>query len=154
MLRNPKSKLHGFDSFEGLPEKWIDTRPKGYYSLAGQVPQIDDTRVQFFKGWFEQTLPNYKFPPHEVLVVVLDADLYSSTNFVLNALEDVIVSGTYIYFDEFNHRFDEMRAFDEFVRRTGMKFSVAGATRSLAKVLFQRLSNAVGSEKPALAIGS
>jgi hypothetical protein len=154
LLRNPKSKLHGFDSFEGLPENWIDTRPKGHFSLAGQVPQIDDPRVQFFKGWFEQTLPNYKFPPHEVLILVLDADLYSSTNFVLNALEDVIVPGTYIYFDEFNHRFDEMRAFDEFVRRTGMKFSVDGATRSLANVVFRRLSKAVGSEKPALAIAS
>jgi hypothetical protein len=140
LLRNPKSKLHGFDSFEGLPENWIDNRPQGHFSLAGQVPQIDDTRVQFFKGWFEQTLRDYKFPPHEVLVAVLDADLYSSTNLVLNTIEHVLVPGTYIYFDEFNHRFDEMRAFDEFVQRTGMKFSLVAATRSLANVLFQRLS--------------
>lgn len=136
LLRNPTTKLHGFDSFEGLPEDWV--HPKGHFSVGGRVPQIDDSRVQFFKGWFEQTLPNYKCPSHEVLVLVMDADLYSSTIFVLNALKDVIVPGTYIYFDEFNHQFHEMRAFDEFLKRTGMRFSVVGATRCLAHVMFQR----------------
>ena len=148
LLRNPKSKLHGFDSFEGLPENWLLAgdgnhawvHPKGYFSTGGKVPEIDDARVQFFKGWFEQTLPNYKFPPHEVLVVVLDADLYSSTSFVLSALENVTVPGTYLYFDEFHHRMDELRAFDTFVKRTGMKFCVVGATRSLTSVMFQRKS--------------
>jgi len=143
LLRNPKSKLHGFDSFEGLPESWPvgpggTTLPKGQYSAKGQAPQIDDTRVQFFKGWFEQTLPNYKFPPHEVLVLILDADLYSSTIYVLNALEKAIIPGTYVYFDEFYHRFDELRAFDEFIKRTSMKFSVVGATHRLKNVMFQR----------------
>jgi hypothetical protein len=138
LLRNPKSRLHGFDSFEGLPEDWVGIRPKGDFFVEGQLPQIDDPRVEFFKGWFQQTLPDYKCPPHEVVVMVLDADLYSSTTFVLNAMEDVIVPGTYIYFDEFNHRLDELRAFDEFLKRTGMKFSAVGATRSLAHVLFQR----------------
>ena len=74
-----------------------------------------------------------------MLVVVLDADLYSSTIFVLNALEGVIVPEIYLYFDEILHRFDELRAFDEFLKRTGMKFSVVGATRFLRHVVFQRL---------------
>lgn len=138
LLRNPKSALHGFDSFEGLPENWIRSYPKGHFSLGGQVPQIDDVRVKFFKGRFEDTLPQYHFPRHEVLVVIFDADLYSSTKIALNALEGTLVPGTYLYFDEFNHRFDELRAFDEFVRRTGMKFSVVGATRKLGAVVFQR----------------
>jgi len=38
-----------------------------------------------------------------------DADLYSSTIFVLNSLESVMIPGTYVYFDEFNHQFDELR---------------------------------------------
>jgi len=138
LLRSPRSKLHGFDSFEGLPETWADVRPKGSFFAEGRAPQIDDPRVQFFTGWFDETLPGYRCPPHEVLVLVLDADLYSSTKFVLNSLKDVIVPGTYIYFDEFNHRFDEMRAFEEFLDGSGMQFSVIGATRSLAHVMFQR----------------
>ena len=54
LLHNPESKLHGFDSFEGMPETWV--RPDGHFSVGGQLPQIDDARVQFFKGWFSETL--------------------------------------------------------------------------------------------------
>jgi hypothetical protein len=140
LLRNPKSILHGFDSFDGLPESWLPQRDKGHFSLGGVIPQIDDSRVQFFKGWFEQTLPKYQCPPHEVLVLNLDADLYSSTIYVLTALKDVIVPGTFIYFDEFNHQFHELRAFDEFIRETGMKFSLLGSSYTMQHVLFKRVS--------------
>jgi hypothetical protein len=137
LLRNPRSKLHGFDSFEGLPENWLPQRPKGHFSVGGRLPEIDDSRVQFFNGWFERSLPNYKCPPHDVLVLNFDADLYSPTTFVLKILRDAIVPGTYIYFDEFNHRFHELRAFDEFIKETGMKFRLLGVTRTLEHVLFQ-----------------
>jgi Macrocin-O-methyltransferase (TylF) len=140
LLRNPRSKLHGFDSFEGLPENWLPHRPAGCFSLQGQAPQIDDVRVRFFKGWFEETLPNYKVPAHDVLVLNFDADLYSPTAFVLRALEDAIVPGTYIYFDEFNHQFHELRAFAEFISRTGARFALVGATRALDQVFFQRVA--------------
>jgi O-methyltransferase len=140
LLRNPNSKLHGFDSFEGLPETWTDRRPKGYFSVQGAIPQIDDDRVQFFKGWFQDTLPDYKWPAHEVLVLNMDADLYSSTLFVLNTLEALIVPGSYIYFDEFNHRSHELRASDEFMTRTSMRFSLVGVTRTMEQVVFKRTS--------------
>ena len=139
LLRHPESHLHGFDSFEGLPESWEGTdRDKGHFSTNGAIPQIDDARIRFFKGWFQDTLPTYKAPPHDVLVIILDADLYSSTACVLSYLRDLVVPGTYIYFDEFNHRFHELRAFDEFIRETGMKFSLVGATKTLEHVAFCR----------------
>src|ERR1035441_3022927 len=84
LLRNPKSKIHGFDTFEGLPESWLPQRSKGCFSTGGVVPQIDDPRVAFFKGYFEETLPMYKCPSCEVLVINLDPDLYSSTQTVLD----------------------------------------------------------------------
>ena len=77
-------------------------------------------------------------PPHDALVINLDADLYSSTICVLNALKNEIVRGTYIYFDEFNHRDHELRAFDEFIDETGMKFSLVGVTRTMQHALFRR----------------
>jgi len=138
LLRNRNSKLHGFDSFEGLPERWLPHRQKGHFATGGSVPQIDDDRVEFFKGWFHETLPNYMCPPHEVLVINLDADLYSSTISVLKALHASIVPGTYIYCDEFNHRDHELRAFDEFLNETGMEFSLVGVTRTLAHVMISR----------------
>jgi Macrocin-O-methyltransferase (TylF) len=138
LLRNPKSRLHGFDSFEGLPENWLPHRPKGHFSLGGTVPQMDDCRAQFFKGWFEESLPKYVCPPHDVLVMNLDADLYSSTMCVLMSFRDTIVPGTYIYFDEFNHQFHELRAFDEFVSQTGMSFELLGTNRTMEHALFRR----------------
>jgi hypothetical protein len=137
LLRNPESKLHGFDSFEGLPENWY-AMTKGGFSVAGQVPQTEDSRVQFFKGWFEETLPRYQFPAHEVLVLNLDADLYSSTRFVLKTVREQIQPGTYLYFDNFNQPLHEVRAFGEFVEETKMKFELLGATYALGNVLFQR----------------
>jgi len=138
LLRNPAAHLHGFDSFEGLPSTWIPTRPKGYFSTGGRVPQIPDSRVRFFKGWFEDTLPTYIFPDHDCLFVNMDADLYSSTVFVLNSIQEKVRPGAFLYFDEFNHRADELRAFDEFLEATGWRFRLVGATRGLEGVLFQR----------------
>jgi hypothetical protein len=138
-LRNPDSRFHGFDSFEGLPESWNMLFKKGLFSTNGQAPQIDDARVQFFKGWFEDTLPQYTPPPHDQLVINIDADLYSSTKLVLNALKDYIAIGTYIYFDEFCDRNHELRAFDEFLAQTKMRFEVAAASRSLMYIAFRRV---------------
>ncbi len=138
ILRNPNSSLHGFDSFEGLPEDWNPDFRKGYFSTEGQVPQIEDRRVKFFKGLFQETLPAYQCPDHEVLFLNLDADIYSSTIFVLKSLKDQIVPGSYIYFDEFSHPEHEFKAFKEFMIETGMKFSVVGVANTMEHFMFRR----------------
>jgi hypothetical protein len=139
LLRNERSILHGFDSFEGLPEHWNYSTMKGYFSVNGAMPAIDDQRVSFFKGWFEDTLPAYRVPHHDVLFITLDADLYSSTKTVLGRLKEHIRNGTFIYFDEFSDRFHEMKAFDEFLKEGGMTFRVVGADAQLSSVIFQRV---------------
>ena len=139
LLRDPASHLHGFDSFVGLPTDWILNRPAGWFSTGGEPPQVDDPRVRFFAGWFEDTLPTYQFPDYDRLVVNMDADLYSSTAAVLQFLRDRITPGTFLYFDEFNHRADERRAFDELLASTSMEFRLVGATRGLAQVMFERV---------------
>ncbi len=138
-LRNPHAKLHGFDSFEGLPEAWNIDSPQGHFSTNGMIPTIDDSRVRFFKGWFNETLPGYQMPPHDRLVLDMDADLYSSTIYVLKTLESFIVPGTYIYFDEFADRENELRAFSEFVLDTEMRFELVGANQDNSKVVFKRV---------------
>ena len=140
LLTNPESRLHGFDSFEGLPEDWDLKWPKGMFSTDGKIPQIDDPRVTFFKGWFQDTLADYEPPPHDVLVINFDADLYSSTIYGLNRLKDAIVPGTYLYFDEFHDGRHEFRAFTEFRQDTGMRFELVGVTPAMQNVVFQRLA--------------
>jgi O-methyltransferase len=139
LLRNPRSHLHGFDSFLGLPHDWsLEGHERGHFSTEGAVPEIDDSRVQFFPGWFEDTLPGYEWPEYDSLVVMLDADLYSSTATVLRFVEQKLVPGSYLWFDQFHHRADELRAFAEFHDAHDMHFRLIGTTRDFSSVLFQR----------------
>ena len=136
LLRNEHSHLEGFDSFEGLPEAggpWQE----GQFDVAGQMPRIDDHRVRFHKGWFDDTLKDYSPPAHDVLVVNLDADLYSSTRTVLTALRPWIRPGTLLYFDEFNHLDHEPRAFGEFLATSGLRFEACCADRTLNFIAFR-----------------
>ena len=138
LLTNPQSSLHGFDSFEGLPEAWDADRPKGTFDVGGRLPSFDDARVELHRGWFEETLPAFALPAHERLVLNMDADLYSSTRFVLDTLRANIDRGTIIVFDEFCDRQHELRAFADFLTETGMTFRFLGATRNLEHVAFER----------------
>ena len=136
-LRNPEARLHGFDSFEGLPEEWAGKAPGKIFNAAGQIPVIADSRVQFFKGWFDQVLPGYQVPEHEVLLLIMDADLYSSTSYVLRYLRPYIRPGAFIYFDEMNHPEHEPKAFDEFMKETSLKFKPVCADRTLTYAFFE-----------------
>ena len=136
LLSNPASCLHGFDTFEGLPEDWRLGDSRGAYTANGRTPEISDPRVKFFKGLFQSTLPNYVLPDHEHLIINIDCDLYSSASFVLNSLADHIHPGTYIYFDEFSDPQNELRAFHDCLTATKKQFSLLGATRSYGQVSF------------------
>ena len=50
------SRFYGFDTFEGLPEDWA-TYNKG--DMTADIPVIDDSRGQFIKGLFQDTLPDF-----------------------------------------------------------------------------------------------
>ena len=52
-------KVYGFDSFEGLPEKWRDGFDKGAFNRGGYLPKVNDN-VELIKGWFNETLLNNK----------------------------------------------------------------------------------------------
>jgi hypothetical protein len=141
LLRNPRSSLHGFDSFLGLPHDWsLEGHERGTFSTGGQPPKIDDPRVRFFTGWFDETLPSYRWPEHEQLVVVMDADLYSSTRTALEHVKQHLVPGSFLYFDQFHHRCDELRAFAELLETDALRFELVAASQDLSKVVFKQLA--------------
>jgi hypothetical protein len=111
--RHSRSRFFGFDSFEGLPENWTRNWPKGNFSTDGTIPQIDDERIGFVKGWFQNTLPIFLkgFVPRSRLVVHSDNDLYSSTLFTLATLNRLLIPGTVIIFDDFSVPTHVFRAF-------------------------------------------
>ena len=137
LLKNESSRFFGFDSFEGLPESWDAMRPEGTFNVQGMIPTYDDPRVSLCPGWFSDTLPDFMLPPHQRLVVHLDADLYSSTKFVLDTLSTEISAGTIIIFDQLCDRMHELRAWDEFLQKTNRKFRFAAATINLEQVAFE-----------------
>src|SRR3954453_8264668 len=51
---HPESRFYGFDTFTGLPEDF-GVYKKGVFNTNNQVPQINDTRVKFYQGLFQQT---------------------------------------------------------------------------------------------------
>jgi hypothetical protein len=123
--------VHGFDSFEGLPENWTGTaEPRGKFSLGGRLPSVP-ANVLLHKGWFDQVLPGFlSANPGPAAFVHVDCDLYSSTKTVLTALAPRLVAGTVLLFDEYfnypNWRQHEFRAFQEFVALSGTSYRYVG----------------------------
>jgi len=137
LLKNPDCRLHGFDTFEGLPLDWKIDKRKDAFSTGGRLPQIDDARVKFFKGLFEETLAKYVVPDYDILVINIDCDLYSSTFFVLKSLAEYLRRGTYIYFDEFCDRNNELRAFRDFMIASDKRFRLVGANKTYCHAVFE-----------------
>lgn len=120
-----RQQVHGFDSFEGLPEVWHH-EPKGSYTTKGEIPKVP-ANVKLHVGWFEDTLPVFleKFSD-TVRFINIDCDIYSSTKTVLELLAPRMVVGSVIVFDEYigneHWREDEFKAFQEAVSRYGWQF--------------------------------
>ncbi len=133
--KHPESRFVGFDTFSGLPEDW-DMFKKGDMSVDGNVPQMDDARCSFEAGLFQDTLPGflYKFERRSRLVIHMDADLYSSTLYVLTSLAPILRKGDIILFDEFNIPLHEFRAFTDFVESYYIKTKLLTAVNNYYQV--------------------
>lgn len=117
--------VHGFDSFEGLPEAW-HKEAKGSYSTKGEIPAVPK-HVRLHQGWFEDTLPAFlESYPGDVRLLNIDCDIYSSTKTVLELLAPRIKPGAVIVFDEYigneQWREDEFKAFQEAIACYGWKY--------------------------------
>ena len=112
---NSDSKFDGFDTFSGLPEAWGPFKA-GDMSTNNKVPDIKDERVKFHTGLFQQTLTGFleQMDGNKRKVIHLDADLYSSTLYVLTSLAPYLKKDDIILFDEFSVPQHEFLAFKNF----------------------------------------
>jgi hypothetical protein len=136
--------VHGFDSFEGLPEDWSGTsETAGKFNASGKLPRVPGN-VTLHAGWFENTLPPFLAAhPGPLAFANIDCDLYSSTKTVFDALAPRIGPGTVLAFDEYfnyhNWQQHEFKAFKEFVQDEGLRYQYLGFTQSGGSVLLRVL---------------
>jgi O-methyltransferase len=131
----PEARFFGFDCFEGLPEAW-GIAPAGSFSTGGQPPKIDDPRVNFVVGYFQDTLGDFlrAYSPAKRRIINMDADLYSSTLFVLTTLAPFLKSGDVLIFDELGsilRAHHEFRAFRDFCSAFRVSAIPVGADEAL-----------------------
>lgn len=131
IARQAGQAVHGFDSFQGLPEAWKTGEGAGSYSTAGRLPRVAGN-VSLHPGWFEQSLPPFlDAHPGPVRLLHIDCDIYSSTRSVLDALGDRLQPGSVLVFDDLlgypGYQAHELRAFEEFVAQTGARWELLTA---------------------------
>lgn len=124
--------VYGFDSFEGLPEKWRDGFDKGAFSRNGELPIVNNN-VVLIKGWFQDTLFDFLEKQNKkVSFIHMDCDLYSSCKFILNTIKPYLMKDCIIVFDElvnydgFDGPNGELRAFYEFVNENNILYQWIG----------------------------
>lgn len=131
-LIHPKI-YYGFDSFEGLPEDW--KAPDGSYrdrkgAFKCEPPTDLGENVQLIIGMFQETLSKFLHQNNAIAFAHLDADLYSSTIYVLNTLKGHLASGAILMFDQCTR--DEFclahegRALQEFADSSGYTLDCIG----------------------------
>lgn len=130
--QHPASRFFGFDTFEGLPEDWGGFK-KGAMSTQSSVPDTGDSRAVFLKGLFQETLPGFlkkDLNPEARKVIMMDADLYTSTLYTLTSLAPYLKKGDVIFFDQFNVPRHEFLAFQDFCSSYYLNFSMLGAANN------------------------
>jgi hypothetical protein len=125
------SRFYGFDTFDGLPEDWGPFK-KGAFSTNNEIPLIEDFRGKFLKGLFQQTVPLFvaEFDNSRRNVLMMDADLWSSTLYVLTSLAPFFKKGDIIFFDEFVVPTHEFKAFLDFTSSYYMKLELIAAANN------------------------
>ncbi len=141
--QKPQQTIFGFDSFEGLPDKWRDGYEAGHFA-RDTFPEVR-SNVKLIKGLFNRTLPLFLDHASSIPVSYLhvDCDIYSSSVTIFNNLQKNIVPGTIIIFDEyFNYPYweqHEFKAFQEYISSSGRKYKYIGVVPRHQQVAIQIL---------------
>ena len=136
--KNPSSRFYGFDTFSGLPEDWGPYK-KGSFSTGNKPPDVNDQRAEFCQGLFQQTLRERlkSIDMSKRSVLMMDADLYSATLYVLTTMAPFLKKGDLIFFDQFAVPTHEFRAYFDFTQSFYMKLDLIAAANNFYFVAFK-----------------
>ncbi|KAI0386368.1 hypothetical protein F5Y04DRAFT_243921 [Hypomontagnella monticulosa] len=138
--RRSGGEVYGFDSFKGLPESWRTMFEAGKFAVD-TLPKVPG--AELVVGWFDETLSPF-LAKHSgpIALLHIDCDLYSSTVTVLEHCGPRLVAGSIVVFDEYfnfpgwdgRH---EHRAWQEYVARTGTRFTYLAYTANDEQVVLR-----------------
>lgn len=110
--------VHGFDSFEGLPESfderdkdaiandsWVASQYKGNYEELKEFCSLNYSNYCIHKGYFEDTITDDFLKTLETnlpILVWIDCDYYTSARTVFERIIPYLPSGCVIYFDDYD----------------------------------------------------
>jgi len=113
--------VHGFDSFEGLPETsdyrdqdlvandgWVKGQFKENYEELYEYCRKHYRNFELHRGWFDKTITEEFLKGLRTFLPILiwiDCDYYTSARTVFEPLIPYIPSGCVIYFDEYEFNF-------------------------------------------------
>jgi hypothetical protein len=143
--------IHGFDSFEGLPEAWSGFNLGGKaFDVGGRLPRVPGN-VSLHRGYFEASVPKWlNDHPGHLAFIHLDCDLYSSARTIFTLLAPRLAAGTVILFDEYfnypNWGQHEFKAFQELVVERDVKYTYLGYARQQVAVRIDSIGS--GSASP------
>jgi O-methyltransferase len=154
-----------FDSFEGLPPAQdIDgeeakryqadkSHPKYYdncraeQSFAEQAMKLSGAkRYQLIKGWFNQTLPEFR-PPEPIAVLRIDGDWYDSVLVCLRSLARYLAPGGVVILDDYLYWEGCSKATHQFLAETQ---STARIVRTYRRAWTLRGLSGNGQPQPAV----
>ena len=129
--QNQASRFFGFDTFEGLPEKW-GAFEKGSMAYALESLGITDVRASFYKGLFQDTLIPFleQYDNKNRKLIHIDSDLFSSALFTLTQVYRFLKPGDILLFDEFAVPRHEFLAFKIFTESFYVDYEVIGAANN------------------------
>ena len=110
----PQVEIHGFDTWQGLPENWSGHMVVGDFSTQGVIPPVREG-VTLHKGFFNETLPLWleAHPDMPIYGISVDCDLYNGSMDVLTRLGRRLQVGSIIHFHELRHKLEDGQVMDE-----------------------------------------
>lgn len=144
LLSTRPSKLHLFDSFQGLPEisNPLDVQAgwkKGWFAGLSELELfqrinrfLPKEQIKIYSGWFKDTMKTISIDT-KFAIIHIDCDLYESTMDVLDYLfeNEHLLDGCVIFFDDWNcgnasPHLGERRAWSEITKKYNVNYSDCG----------------------------
>jgi O-methyltransferase len=130
--RYSKRDVWLFDSWEGLPDPTAhDMTHDGQPGYRGQAlghmervkdllftkMNLDPKKIHLEKGWFDKTIPIVKENLGQIALLNLDCDWYDSVKFCMEELYPRVVTGGFVFVDDYFYWQGAKKAIDEFMKQ-------------------------------------